>query len=157
MKLGDILRGDAIALDFKAPDKWKAIELLVDLLVERGRCKKAHRKPVLEGLIARENIASTGMEHGVALPHASIQVLDEPLAALGISPKGIQFQSADGEPAKLIMLLAIPKRNVQLHIRTLAGVARLMNFEEMRTALLDARTPKDAIGIIQAEEEKELA
>lgn len=155
MKLGDILRADAIALDFKAPDKWKAIELLVDLLVERGRCKKPHRKPVLEALVARENIASTGMENGVALPHASIQILDEPLAALGISPGGIQFQSADGQPAKIIMLLAIPKRNVQLHIRTLAGVARLMNYEEMRAALLAARSPQEAIGIIRAEEEKE--
>lgn len=155
MKLADILREDAIALDFKAPNKWKAIELLVDLLVERGRCKKSHRKPVLEALIARENIASTGMEHGVALPHASIQILDEPLAALGISSAGIPFQSADGQAAKLIMLLAIPKRNVQLHIRTLAGVARLLNYEEMRAALLGARTPQEAIGIIRTEEEKE--
>jgi len=156
MKLADILRGESILLNFRAPDKWRAIESLVDVLIERGRCKKGQRKPILDALVAREQIASTGMEHGVALPHASVQVLEEPVAALGISPAGIQFQSADGKPAKLIMLLAIPKRNVQMHVRTLAGVARLMNYEEMRSALLGARTPDEVVKIIRHEEEKEL-
>jgi len=154
MKLGDILQSDTIVLEFKADDKWKAIEQLVDLIVEKGRLARDQRKSVLDALIAREHVASTGMENGVALPHASVPLLEKPVAALGISQDGVNFQCADGKPATLVVLLVIPKRSVQLHIRTLAGVARLMNYEEMRSQLLTARTPDEAIKVIRHEEEQ---
>lgn len=155
MKLVSFLTEDCLVTDFRAPDKWKAIEALVDLCIEKGRIRPERRKPVLEALIAREHIASTGMENGLALPHASVPGLEEPAAALGISPQGIPFQCEDGKPARLIMLVVIPKRQVHIHVRTLAGIARLMNSAEMREALVNARTAREAFAIIKREEEKE--
>lgn len=156
MKLGDLLTEGCVVMGFQAPDKWKAIDSLVERMVSGGRLRAERQQTVLEALIAREHIASTGMENGLALPHASVQDLEEPTAALGISSDGIPFQSEDGKPARLVMLVVIPKRSVHLHVRTLAAVARLMNYEEMRDALLNARSPREVLGIIKREEEKEL-
>jgi mannitol/fructose-specific phosphotransferase system IIA component (Ntr-type) len=96
------------------------------------------------------------MEHGVALPHAVVSAIDHPIAALGILPDGVNFQSHDNKPALLIALLIIPKKSVQIHIRTLAAVARMLNFEEMRHSLLVAKSPQEVMRIIREEEQKEL-
>jgi len=95
------------------------------------------------------------MEHGVAIPHASVDGVDDALAALAIAPEGVPFQSADGRPARLLILLIIPRKAVQKHIRTLAGIARLLQYEEMRDALTGARSAREALQIIREEEKKD--
>ena len=157
MKLGDLLKEGLIATAFESKDKWDAITKLVDLLVAQSRLKAEHREAVYDALAAREKVASTGMEHGVAIPHASVDGIEDALAALAISPGGIPFQSADGQPARLIILLVIPRKAVQKHIRTLAGVAKLLQYEEMRDALANARSPREALQIIREEEQKDPA
>lgn len=155
MKLSELLGEENVLLDFTARDKWEAIDRLVQALVDRGRLKPAHRARVLDAIIARENVASTGMGLGVAIPHAWTDLLDTGAAAVGISPKGIPFQSADGAPATLIILLVSPRHSAQKHVRTLAAIARLLNYEEMRTALLNAKTPGEVVRIVKEEEDKE--
>jgi mannitol/fructose-specific phosphotransferase system IIA component (Ntr-type) len=93
----------------------------------------------------------------VAIPHASVDGVEDALAALAMSPAGIPFQSADGQPARIIILLIIPRKSVQKHIRTLAGVARLLQYEEMRDALTNARSPREALQVIREEEQKDPA
>jgi mannitol/fructose-specific phosphotransferase system IIA component (Ntr-type) len=155
VKLSDLLGEENVLLDFSARDKWEAIDQLVEALVAHGRLKPANRARVLDAIIARENVASTGMGLGVAIPHAWTDLLDTGAAAVGISPKGIPFQSADGTPATLIILLVSPRHSAQKHVRTLAAIARLLNYEEMRTALLNAKTPAEVVRIVKEEEEKE--
>jgi mannitol/fructose-specific phosphotransferase system IIA component (Ntr-type) len=155
VKLSELLGEESVLLDFKARDKWEAIERLVEKLVESGRLKATHRKSVLDALVARENVASTGMGLGVAIPHAWTDILESGTAAVGISPQGIPFQSQDGAPATLIILLVSPRHSAQKHVRTLAAIARLLNYEEMRTALLNAKTPAEVVRIVKEEEEKE--
>ena len=155
MKLSELLGEESVLLDFKARDKWEAIERLVEKLVESGRLKATHRKSVLDALVARENVASTGMGLGVAIPHAWTDILETGTAAVGISPQGIPFQSEDGKPATLIILLVSPRHSAQKHVRTLAAIARLLNYEEMRTALLNAKTPAEVVRIVKEEEDKE--
>jgi mannitol/fructose-specific phosphotransferase system IIA component (Ntr-type) len=155
MKLGEILKEGLISVGFQARDKWEAITLLVDLLIDQGRLKPEQRESVYDALVAREKVASTGMEHGVAIPHASVDGIEDALAALAIAPPGIPFQSADGQPTRLIILLVIPRKAVQKHIRTLAGIARLLQYEEMRDALTGARTPREALQVIREEEQKD--
>jgi len=157
MKLGDLLKEGQIVTDFQAKDKWEAITRMVDLLIEQGRLKADHRDAVYGALAAREKIASTGMEHGVAIPHASVDGVEDALGALALSPAGIPFQSADGQPARIIILLIIPRKAVQKHIRTLAGVARLLQYEEMRDALTNAKSPREALQVIREEEKKDPA
>jgi len=97
VKLSELLGEENVLLDFKARDKWEAIERLVEALVAHGKVKPGHRRQVLDALVARENVASTGMGLGVAIPHAWTDLLDTGTAAVAISPQGIPFQSADGK------------------------------------------------------------
>jgi mannitol/fructose-specific phosphotransferase system IIA component (Ntr-type) len=157
VNLTEFLQEETILLNMRPRDKWDAIRTLAELFVQKGQLPQGKFKPVLDALIAREKAVSTGMEHGVALPHASVEILDHPLASLGIVPDGVNFQSQDNQPAKLLMLLAIPKKSLQIHIRTLAAVAHLLNFEEMRQALLSARSAQEVLRIIREEEQKEPA
>jgi mannitol/fructose-specific phosphotransferase system IIA component (Ntr-type) len=157
MKIGDLLKEGQIATGFQAKDKWEAITKLVDLLVAQGRLQGEQRERVYAALAAREKVASTGMEHGVAIPHASVDGVEDALAALAIAPEGIPFQSADGQPARLVILLVIPRKAVQKHIRTLAGIARLLQYEEMRDALTGARSAREALQVIREEEKKDPA
>ena len=157
MKLGDLLKEGHVATGFQARDKWEAITRMVDLLVAQGAVKAEQRETVYEALVAREKVASTGMEHGVAIPHASIDGIENAVAALAIAPEGIPFQSADGRPARLVILLVIPRKAVQKHIRTLAGIARLLQYEEMRDALTGARSAREALQVIREEEKKDPA
>jgi PTS system fructose-specific IIA component len=157
MKLGDLLKEGQILTGFESRDKWEAITKMVDLLIAQNRLKAEHRDAVYGALAAREKVASTGMEHGVAIPHASVDGVEDALAALAMSPAGIPFQSADGQPARIIILLIIPRKSVQKHIRTLAGVARLLQYEEMRDALTNARSPREALQVIREEEQKDPA
>ncbi|RPH49830.1 MAG: PTS sugar transporter subunit IIA [Planctomycetota bacterium] len=157
MKLGDLLKEGQIAMGFQARDKWEAIDKMVDLLVAHNAIKADQRAAVTSALVAREKVASTGMEHGVAIPHASIDEIDNAVAALAIAPEGIPFQSADGRPARIVILLVIPRKTVQKHIRTLAGIARLIQYEEMRDALTNARSAREALGVIREEEKKDPA
>jgi len=155
VKLGELLCEGQILIGLEARDKWEAMQALVDTLVGQGRVAPDRRQPIYEALAARERIASTGMEHGVALPHASVDGTEEALAALGVSPRGVPFLSADGHPARLIILLVIPRTGVQKHIRTLAGIARLLSDERLREALARSRTPREALQLIRDEERQE--
>ena len=157
MRLGELLDEATILTGLKAKDRWVAIPAIVDALVASGRLDVSLRRAVVDALVAREKIASTGMEHSVALPHASVDGLNSALAALAIAPEGVAFQSADGRPAHLIVLLVIPRRQIQQYIRTLAGIARLFTNETVRTTLVQAKDAKEALRIIhEGEQEEEL-
>jgi mannitol/fructose-specific phosphotransferase system IIA component (Ntr-type) len=157
MKIGDLLKEGQIAMGFQARDKWEAITKMVDLLLAQNAIKADQRTAVYEALVAREKVASTGMEHGVAIPHASIDEIENAVAALAIAPEGVPFQSADGRPARIVILLVIPRKTVQKHIRTLAGIARLIQYEEMRDALTNSRSAREALQVIREEEQKDPA
>ncbi|UCD57499.1 MAG: PTS sugar transporter subunit IIA, partial [Candidatus Hydrogenedentota bacterium] len=103
-----------------------------------------------------ERSMSTGMERGIAIPHANSPLIDEVVGALGISKTGIPFESLDGQPVQLVILLVIPKDKFQQHVRTLAGIARLFNQDQMTRALRNATSAEGAMEIIRAEEGKDL-
>ncbi len=99
---------------------------------------------------------STGMEHGIAIPHAAVDGVHEVLACLGIiaSEHGLAFESIDGRPTRVVVLLVIPRSQKLLHIRTLADIARVLGRDSVREALLAAR---DAHGAWSALAEGDVA
>ena len=155
MKLSELLYESSVLTGFRAKDKTEAIERLVDALAAGGRVQPPQRKAVVDALLSRENIASTGMEHGIAIPHATVDVLDDAVGALGISPEGIPFQSTDGLPSRLIVLLVIPRKIIHRHIQTIAGVARLFSYDDLRDAILRATSAGEILRLIKSEEERE--
>ncbi|MHC4677507.1 MAG: PTS sugar transporter subunit IIA [Planctomycetota bacterium] len=148
MRLTEILREDIIKVNLDATNKWEAIQELVDLLISAHELRLTDRNEIIEGVFTRERSLSTGLEHGIAVPHAVENCVEDIIAALGTSQAGIPFESHDGKPAKLIILLLIPQGAFQRHVRTLAGIARLGTNPELRNQLFDAKTPAEIMDVL---------
>lgn len=154
MDLQQLFQPDDLLVDFAPADKWAAIGELVELLVRRGKLSAGEAPGVLEHVLARERSMSTGMERGVAIPHAAVEGVRSVLACMGIvsRPEGLQFGSIDARPARLVILLVIPRAQKLLHIRTLADVARVLGRDSVRDALLAARTSAEAWAALGAKD-----
>ena len=146
MQLRELFTPEDLVVGFHPEDKWAAIEALVGHLVERGKVPAETAQAVLEQVQARERSMSTGMERGIAIPHAAVDQIDEVLACMGIvsGDDGLPFESIDAQPARLIVLLVIPRSQKLLHIRTLADVARVLGQDDVREALVAATTAEQA-------------
>ena len=155
MWLSELLYDDVVKVGLEARDKWEAIEELVDLLISTHELRMNDRQEIKDALFARERSLSTGMEHGIAIPHAVVSCVDSVVAALGISKEGLPFDSLDGQPAKLVALILIPKGAFQRHVRTLSGIARLSSDADCRQRLFTAESSSELMGIIYEQDEKE--
>ncbi len=156
MKLSEFLRPELIKVELEAEDKWDAIAQLIDLMISAKQVKPEHREKIIDVVFDRERSMSTGMERGIAIPHANSPLIEEVVGAIGLSKLGIPFESLDGQPAQIITVLVIPKDKFQKHVRTLAGIARLFNNDQLTHALRSAATPEEAMEIIRSEESKDL-
>ncbi len=150
--LGDLVYPDTIITSLEAPGKYAAIEALIDLLIAAGRLPGDLREHAVGIVSAREQSLSTGMEHGVALPHASSELIEQRIAALATAPEGIPWDSLDGARARLIILLISPRSEFNIHVRTLAGVAHLLNRDIFVESLVAAPDPVALHRMIQDEE-----
>ncbi len=154
MKPSELLRPADVVLAFDPPDKWQAIHDLVARLVAAGRLDPELEVSVRDAVLTRERSMSTGMEEGVAIPHAAVEDVSEVIACLGVvqTPEGLDFEAIDGQPTRVIVLLVIPKSQKLLHIRTLADIARVLSKERVRSQLLEAQDPDQALAILVAGE-----
>ncbi len=135
-----------VAMDLKATGKEAAIRELVDLLAANGRIRDP--SAVFADVMDRERSMSTGMAHGIALPHAKTDGADVMVAAIGLKRDGLEFQSLDGQPARLIVLLATPKKNPGAHIQFLAAVGAALRDADRREQILAARGPEEVVRLI---------
>lgn len=152
MLLSNILHQRVIKLNLRASCKNHVVEELVDLLIEAGELPLALRSHAIQTISEREKIIGTGMDEGVALPHGSTDRIDSIIAALGISREGVDFESRDGEPAKIIVLMLIPRKCFQEHLRAMAATARIMRLEKVRQSLLKAESVGEVLDIIERTE-----
>jgi PTS system nitrogen regulatory IIA component len=154
MRLSELLNEQSINLSLQARDKESSIKELVQLL------ETAHgvntRGEILSKVLQRESMMSTGIGNGVAIPHGKTRLLDHLLAACGVSPAGIDFDTMDGEPASLFILLVSPESLRGPHVKALANVSRLLKEESVRTALRQSRTPEDFLRVLREAEERYL-
>ena len=154
MLLSEILHADVIRTSLDATTKNEAIEELVDVLVEAHEIPIALRDHVLHTVNEREESMSTGMEHGIALPHGSSEKIEDIIGAIAILPKGIEFESLDGLPARILILIVLPRRNFQGHVSTLAGIAHLMGNAAFRESILSATDVPAVLSLIEDAEDK---
>ncbi len=120
-RLVDRLSEDAFLNPLTATDRWEAISEL-SALVARVHGLDAHH--VAEAVAHRERIASTGLELGIAVPHARLASLERSIIAVGVSPRGLDFEAFDGEPSHVILLLLTPANDVQAQLNILSDIAR---------------------------------
>src|SRR5579859_4454411 len=127
MDLNDLLGPDPVNVDLQATDRWEAIDELMNQLVTRRKIPAEHREAIAAGVKKRETAMSAGIGFGIAIPHASSEFVSDVVAALGRSRDGVQFDSLDRMPVKLVMLFIVPQGQFQKHQHTLANMAKLLH------------------------------
>lgn len=156
MKLSQLLAPNLVVHPLRATDKWEAIRALAQAAVAAGAVRADRFEGVLDALVVREKSMSTGMDHGVAIPHAAVDDVQDVVTILGIAPQGVPFGSLDGQPARILVCLVIPRAKKLLHIKTLAEIARLLSRQEVRDALIASADEAAVVRIVQ-EKERETA
>jgi len=145
MKIVDILRLDSIVCDAEAGSKKQLLELLADLAAEKtgldGRL-------VLDALIERERLGTTGIGRGVALPHTRLATLKRIFCAF-VRTKPVDFESVDDKPVDLVFLLLVPEEAGADHLKALARLSRLLRDETVATALRQAKDPESIYDLIE--------
>lgn len=153
MLLSELIQEDVIKIGLQAANKWEAIEELVDVLAAAHEIRMNDRATVIEAVNTRERSSSTGLNDGLAVPHGTVDCVRDVIAALGTSGRGVPFESGDGEPARLVILVVIPKAEFSQHVTTLAGVSRLAAGADLRGRILAASSAAEIIEAIRAAED----
>ena len=151
MNLTELLDEQVILVDLKATHKRAVIEEMATSLTTSG--KITDQEAVLQAVLEREKIMSTGIGKGVAIPHGKCNAVNQLTGVLGIKKEGIDFQALDEQPVYLFFLLVSPTEVSGPHIRALAHISRLLRQDALRKRLIDAESPQAVLDLI-AEEEK---
>lgn len=150
MRLSELLNPTAITTRLNARSKREAIAELVDLL-ETGHGLSSHGE-ILDRVLRREALLSTGIGNGIAIPHGKARLVDRLVAAAGVSPEGVEFESVDGEAATLFVLLVAPESGGALHVKVLANISRLFKEESVRKTLRESGSPEAYLAALKAAE-----
>lgn len=156
MKIMDFLSKKAILVDIKSTKKNEVIEALVGALVNGGDIEKSYQNKLIEALMTREALGSTAIGQGVAIPHAKSECVKKLVAAFGLSKKGVDFDSLDGEPVHIFFLLVAPQDSAGPHLKALARISRLLKDKYFRDSLKACEDDQSTIKIISQEDEKKL-
>jgi nitrogen PTS system EIIA component len=148
MLLQNVFAPGSIKIGLESEDKDELFEELVDMLAKEGG-RSFPRSAVLAAVKDREDKMSTGIKRGIALPHGKAEGLAGLSGALGISRRGIEYASLDGEPVYLVFMLVSAPKESELHLAALKRLAILLDDPEFYTDLLKADTPDRANAIIR--------
>ena len=143
---------DAIEVDLQAIKKKETLKELIDKLVVAKRIKENAKEKILQALLDREKLGSTGIGQGVAIPHAKTDKVTEIVCAFATSRKGVEFDALDGEKVYIIFLLIAPHDSAGMHLKVLAKISRLLKDKFFRQALREAKVPSEVIKIIKEED-----
>lgn len=148
MKLLELITADLVEVPLRAADKWEALKVLAQVPVRAGRYPASLVPIVEQALVVREKSMTTGMEHGIAIPHAAIDGIDDLVAVLGLNPVGIPFETLDGAPARIIIGLVYPRAKKLAHIKTLAEIAKLFSRADVRDRLVRCTDAASALRVL---------
>ena len=153
MNIMEFLHDGAVSGNIKAQQKEEVIRELVGLLVSAGSIKEKDVAKLVQILMKRESLGSTGIGQGVAIPHGKSDCVDRLVAAFGVSHGGVSFDALDGEPVVLFFLLVAPEDSAGPHLKALARISRLLKDKHFRDTLRMAKDEKALVKIIRDEDE----
>jgi PTS system fructose-specific IIC component len=148
MDIGDLLDESLVIADLQADEKFKAFDALLELMVNCG--KLGQKAQALEDCIRRENYLSTGLENGLAVPHAKTTAVNDLVLAFGFSKNGIEFDSLDGKPAHFIFLLLSPVNTSGPHIKVLSQITRKFRDEDLYNKIFNAENSQELLDILKS-------
>jgi len=146
-----LLSPECISLELREKRKKRVIAELSDLIQSAGKVENG--KTLARKILEREAMASTGIGHGIAIPHCLTNLVDDTVMAFGRSTNGVPFDSADNKPAQLIFLLTGPQTATSEHLKLLSKLSRLLTEQQFRTQLFEAATAEEVIELFRRAEE----
>ena len=155
MKITDLLSKDAIKLNGIANSKQDAINKLVDLMAKNGNL--TDKEKYTQVVLKREEEGSTGIGEGIAIPHGKTDAVSKPGLSAMVINDGVEFDSLDGQPAKLLFLIAAPNTKDNVHLDVLSRLSTLLMDTEFRKSLMEAKTPEEFLRCIDIAENAKLS
>lgn len=150
VRILDVLKPEAVTVDIKATDKVGVLKEMVGLLFPQQTPEV--REEILQALLEREKLGSTGIGSGVAVPHAKSERANSITCAFGVVKKGLDFQALDQAPVHLVFLLVAPPSFQSEHLNILARIVRLLKDRVFRQALREAKTVQEVTRLISEED-----
>lgn len=150
MLISDLLSPESIRCDVQSSSKKRLLELISEELARNNDDLSA--RDIFESLIARERMGSTGLGHGVAIPHGRVKGNRSIRASFFRLKRPLPFDSADGEPVDLLFAMTVPENCSEDHLKLLAHIAELFSDPELLQALREAENPSAMLQLLSETE-----
>lgn len=148
MNLRKILSVETIRMQLESDTKKGVVAEMIDSLAAAG--KISDREAAMTAILEREKKMTTGMQHGIAIPHGKTDTVDELVATIALKPEGVDFESLDGRPSTIFVMTLSPLNRAGPHIQFLAEMSQLLNDPERRAAVLGSGSPRELLDILTA-------
>ncbi len=152
MRLTDVLKEDFILTDLKSREKTELLEEMISNISQK--VGGLDRDKVLETVIERERLGTTGIGNGVAIPHGKVKGFGEIRVFFGRSKKGIDFDSMDKMPVYLFFMILAPENSAAAHLKILASISHLFRNQDLRASLMKAGSRSEIYEIIAEADKK---
>jgi mannitol/fructose-specific phosphotransferase system IIA component (Ntr-type) len=149
MKFSDFVSVKAIRADLSSTDKTSVVTELVDSLLEAGDISAADKDDIIKAILRREELGSTGIGRGIAVPHTKHPSVDKLVGTVGVSTEGVEFESLDGEKVQLFFLLVSPPDRPGDHLRALENISRQLRDETFCRFLKQSKSAGDIAQLLQ--------
>lgn len=148
MKLSDFVIRESIIVDLQATSKKEAIREMVGSLHQAGRLADGDVESVIQAILEREDLGSTGIGQGVAVPHTRHATVSELIGTVALSRRGVEFKALDGEPVNIFFLLVSPQKQPGDHLRALENISRHLKNERFVSFLRQAQDRQQVIQVL---------
>ncbi len=149
MKFSDFVSTKSICAELNSSDKSSVIAELVGSLLEAGDIKAADRDDIIKAIMKREELGSTGIGRGIAVPHTKHPSVSKLVGTVGVSSEGVEFDSLDGEKVQLFFLLVSPPDRPGDHLRALENISRQLRDETFCRFLKQSKNAEDIVQLLE--------
>lgn len=157
MKFAEFVKTEAIKAELESSEKEGVVRELIQCLVDSGQLSDEHKESIVEAVLKREELGSTGIGRGIAVPHTKHPSVPKPVGTVGVSSDGIDFQSLDGEKVQLFFLLISPLDQSNEHLRALENISKQLQDETFCRFLKQSKTAGDIQQILEEADDNQFA
>jgi PTS system fructose-specific IIA component/PTS system nitrogen regulatory IIA component len=143
------VKTEAIKVDLAAKDKESVIRELVASLTKSGQLKAEEQENIIQAILKREELGSTGIGRGIAVPHTKHPSVKDPIGTIGVSQEGVEFQSLDGEKVQLFFMLISPPDRPGDHLRALENISKQLQDDMFCRFLKQSKTAEDIKQVLE--------
>jgi PTS system nitrogen regulatory IIA component len=152
MRITELMDKNLIISELHSETKKEVLKELVDCITKKEL--DIDGNDLLRVLLEREELGSTGIGDGIAIPHGKVKKIEDLMVAFGRSLGGVDFQSMDGKPTHIIFLLIAPENSAGIHLKALARLSRLLKDSRFRKNIMEADSSEEIYDLIAQEDEK---